>query len=100
MKYICIFKDPGGGVQAFDFDSENERTALRGLLDRCVSEVNVTDGAIIDELVVWPMWLIREDMTRERIYRVGGRARVEEKGDAVVTETELRRMQTEDRDDG
>ena len=42
MKFVCVFKDPGGGVQAVAFYSESEATALDGLLiDRCVAEVEV-----------------------------------------------------------
>jgi hypothetical protein len=100
MKYICLFRDPGGGIQAVDFSSDSDSEALAGILGRCESGVSVAPEAKIDGLVVWPLWLIREDMSRERLFRINGKARLDEEGDAVVTETVLRRMQTEDRNDG
>ena len=103
MKFVCVFKDPGGGVQAVAFDSESEATALDGLIDRCVAEVEVAPGSVNDGVIVWPLWLIREDMTAERIARVGSGTnytQVDPAGDAVVTESTMRRAQMEARNDG
>ena len=103
MKFVCIFKDPGGGVQAVAFDSESEASALDGLIDRCVAEVNVAPNAVNDGLIIWPLWIIREDMSAERIMRVGSGTnytKVDPDGDAVVTESTMRRAQMEARNDG
>lgn len=62
MKYICVFRDVCGVVQAFDFLAENDKDAITGLLDKCRAQIQVSEGARIDRLHVLPEVLIREDM--------------------------------------
>ena len=76
MKYICVFRDPCGAVQAFDFLAENDRDAVVGLIAKCREQVKVTEGARIDHLTVFPEVLIREDMTFSQIaLRTGDQGR-------------------------
>ena len=64
MKYICIWRDNCGGVQATSYESDNDEAAMTGLIDRCRSVVQIGEGAKIGtKIIVLPHLLIREDMT-------------------------------------
>lgn len=68
MKYICIWRDNCGVVQATEFVSENDDQAVRGLIEKCRSEYVIPDSTKISSpLLVVPEILIREDFSRFRL---------------------------------
>lgn len=65
MKYICIWRDNCGVIQATEFTADNDDQALNGLIERCRSEYVVPDRTKISgQLLVVPEMLIREDFSR------------------------------------
>jgi hypothetical protein len=65
MKYICIWGDNCGVIQALEFTSDSDNQALTGIIGRCREEYIVSDSDTIrDELLAVPKMMIREDFTR------------------------------------